>query len=59
MFNHKSYYANIQPDNKIVNTIFDIGNATHWKSMDSDIIKSLPPWQVNIEFDPLDNQITK
>lgn len=42
IFNHKSFYANVQPDDMVKNTIFDLGDDSLWKEMDPVMIKSLP-----------------
>ena len=42
VFNHKSFYANIQPDDMVKSTIFDLNDDSLWKAMDYKIIKSLP-----------------
>ena len=42
VFNNKSFYANIQPDDLVKNTIFDFEDDSLWKAMDQVIIKSLP-----------------
>ena len=42
VFNDKLFYANIQPDDQVKNTIFDLDDATLWKSMDTTLIKALP-----------------
>jgi centrosomal protein CEP76 len=59
VFNHRSYYANMQPDNKVINTIFDLENSGKWKAMSTEILKSLTPWQVNIEFSSQDDALQK
>lgn len=42
VFNDKLFFANIQPDDQVKNTIFDLEDATLWKSMDTVLIKALP-----------------
>jgi centrosomal protein CEP76 len=43
VFNQDSFYANIQADDRVVSTIFEIDDDSLWKRMDPEQIKSLPP----------------
>lgn len=43
VFNQTSFYANIQPDDWVISTIFELEDDALWKSMDKQQIKSLPP----------------
>ncbi|CAG9334919.1 unnamed protein product [Blepharisma stoltei] len=40
-FNHKSFYANIQVDDIVANTNWDLQNESLWKAMAPDILQSL------------------
>lgn len=42
VFNDKHFYANIQADDQVQNTIFDLEDDSLWKAMDSVLLKSLP-----------------
>lgn len=42
VFNNKNFYANIQADNRVANTIWDFTDDFMWKSMSSTYINSLP-----------------
>lgn len=42
LFNDKVFYANIQASDLVENTIFDLGDDSLWKRMDTAMIKSLP-----------------
>ena len=43
VFNQTAFYANIQPDDRVISTIFELEDDALWKSMDKQQIKSLPP----------------
>eukprot|EP00802_Teleaulax_amphioxeia_P006340 Tamp_06344.p1 GENE.Tamp_06344~~Tamp_06344.p1 ORF type:complete len:666 (-),score=132.13 Tamp_06344:739-2655(-) len=50
LFNHESFYANVQPDDAVQAAHFDLNNWAHWKAMDDAAIASvrhleLPPLQ--------------
>ncbi len=50
IFNHKSFYGNIQADDRVPNTAFDLENESLWKSMAPDYIDVLSPWQVPLQL---------
>lgn len=42
MFNHQSFYANVQADDRVISTIFDLEDETLWKAMSSKLITEIP-----------------
>ena len=45
VFNHKGFFANIQSDNRVVNTQWDLQDEYQWKGMKQSYINMLPPSQ--------------
>jgi hypothetical protein len=45
VFNNKGFYANVQADNRVVNTSWNFSDEFMWKSMSSTYVNSLPPSQ--------------
>ena len=43
VFNHKCFFANIQADDRVVNSSFKFDNEQHWKAIPKDMINMLPP----------------
>jgi len=41
LFNHESFYANIQADDRVISTIFDLDDETLWKAMSGKMISDL------------------
>ena len=50
IFNHKSFFGNIQPDDRVPNTSFDLENESLWKSMAPEYIEVLTPWQIPLQL---------
>jgi centrosomal protein CEP76 len=46
VFNHKSFYGNIQADDRVTNTSFELETDMLWKPMDPAKIELLPPSQI-------------
>ncbi len=45
VFNHKAFFANIQADDRVVNSSWDFSDEFTWKAMDFSYINALPPAQ--------------
>lgn len=43
IFNHKSFYANIQADDRVINTNWNLEDEYMWKGMVQSYISLLPP----------------
>ena len=43
VFNDKTFYANVQADDKVVNTNWDLEDEYMWKSMSRQMISTLKP----------------
>lgn len=43
VFNHKSFFANIQTDDKVINTSWDLEDEYMWKAMNRTKISKLQP----------------
>lgn len=43
VFNHKAFYANVQADNRVINTNWHFEDEFMWKSMSPSYINMLPP----------------
>ena len=43
VFNNKQFFANVQPDDRVISTLFDLEDDGLWKTMDEAQIKALPP----------------
>ncbi|EKX35199.1 hypothetical protein GUITHDRAFT_118642 [Guillardia theta CCMP2712] len=41
VFNHESFYANVQPDDSVRSCSFDLNNMSHWKAMDSAAVREI------------------
>ena len=41
IFNHKSFYANVQPSDNVLTCQFDLHNGSSWKSMSMDAIAAV------------------
>lgn len=50
LFNNSEFYANIQLDDRISKTSFEILNLKYWKSLDKEKIELLLPWFLPIKF---------
>ena len=46
IFNNNNFYANLQKDCTVFNTIYDFEDSTLWKSLPSDKIKNLPKYSL-------------
>lgn len=43
VFNNKEFHANIQPDNRVINTNWNFDDEFMWKSMAASFVNMLPP----------------
>lgn len=43
IFNHESFYANVQADDSVEACVFDLENGRHWKAMQPSLIRALTP----------------
>lgn len=41
VFNHRSFYANLQAEDRVSKVSWDLDNERHWKAMDQSRIKAL------------------
>ncbi|CAL8097152.1 unnamed protein product [Calicophoron daubneyi] len=41
MYNHRSFYANIQPTDHLFHCCFDVNDSSSWRAMSSDVISSV------------------
>lgn len=44
VFTTTQFYANIQPDDRVGNVLYDFGNPRHWKAVDSELLKGVAQW---------------
>ena len=56
IFNNNNFYANLQKDCTVFNTIYDFEDSTLWKSLPNDKIKNLPKYSLFpiLELIPID-----
>jgi len=45
VFNHKAFYANIQGDNRVINTSWNFADEFMWKAMAPSYVNMLSPSQ--------------
>ena len=57
IFNHKSYYSNIQQNDHIISCNYMLENATHWKSMSTQAINLLPKLHSTCTLQSTHNQL--
>jgi len=50
VFNHISFYGNIQPENLIGGCSFDLNNSLLWKAMDPSVITALVKPYVHVSL---------
>lgn len=52
VFTEGKYYANIQADDRVPNTLYDFENELHWKSMNPDAMKNITIWNFPVQLTP-------
>ena len=52
VFNNKKFFGNIQIDEKVSKTNFELENESCWKSMSEELISQLPPWNTAFALNP-------
>lgn len=50
IYNHKDYYANIQLDDSVSGTKYNLKDTTLWKKMDEGLISELPEFNKGLSL---------
>ena len=50
VFSENKFYANIQSEDTIASITYNFENDAHWKSMDSEYLKKIEPWNYQVSL---------